>query len=396
MAESLADAIRGLDVENLFVYVGDAVRWDFHSERVAERGPTIKTTAASIHSPTSFASLVTGLYPPVHGVFSFTQSVSGTPRIFDIEGYRTGFVNSVIETQDSVDPIFTVVNEDQNTSEPIADTTEPFIMMERGPGGHAPYAESATAWGYFESRAGASKSTLRSEYQSAVDRDVDLFERRLAQLEARGILDDTLVVYTSDHGELLGEGGMVGHNAPMRPELIYVPTTFIHPDLQDISEDGLFRHVDLVPTMLAALDEEGVLGELDGSPGIGERPGLAFYRNRIFDRNRVPSLTLAYDGVWTADGGYVFVQTGPVGRLAVLAGKWIKSPKRGFLRRHPLSATQSYLAADRTYGTPAVSMSDAERDLKQVYARDRDGEDANSEAELSDEASERLKELGYL
>ena len=59
MAESLADAIRALDVENVFVYVGDAVRWDYHSERIAERGPTYQTIAASIHSPTSFASLIT-------------------------------------------------------------------------------------------------------------------------------------------------------------------------------------------------------------------------------------------------------------------------------------------------------------------------------------------------
>jgi hypothetical protein len=396
MTESLADAIRALNVENVFVYVGDAVRWDYRSKRVANRGPTFRTVAASIHSPTSFASLVTGLYPPVHGVFSFTQSVAGTPRLFDVDGYQTRFVNSVVEHQGNIDPIFSVIDEEPDGSEPFTDLTEPFIVMERGPGGHAPYAGAATAQEYFESRSSAGTEALRSEYQSAVARDVNLFERRLSELEDRGLRDDTLIIYTSDHGELLGEGGMVGHNAPMRPELIYVPTTFVHPELSDVEDDGLFKHVNLVPTVLTALNEDGVLGELDGSSSAGENPGLTFYRNKVFGGNTMASLTLAYDGVWTADGGHVFARTGAGSRLAVLAGKSLKSPKRGFLRRHPFNVIWSYLASDRSYGTPGITVSDAERELEQAYARQGAESAVGADIELSDEANERLKDMGYL
>jgi len=396
MVESLADAIRSLDVENVFVYVGDAVRWDYHAERIAKRGPTFRTTAASIHSPTSFASLVTGLYPPVHGVFSFTQSVTKAPRLFDVDGYQTRFVNSVVEQHDDADPIFSVIAEEPDGDKPFTELTEPFIVMERGPGGHAPYAGTGTAWEYFESRADSNSETLRSEYRSAIDRDTDLFERRLEQLADRGLEEDTLVIYTSDHGELLGEGGMVGHNAPMRPELIYVPTTFVHPELSNVEEDGLFRHVDLVPTVLAALDERGVLGDLDGSLGVGDRTGLAFYRNKIFDGNSIASLTLSYDGVWTASGGHVFPQTGPVGRLAVLAGKSAKSPKRGFLRHHLTDAFRSYIAGDQTYGTPEVTVIDAKRELERVYEQQHADSSIGSQSELSDDAKERLNDMGYL
>jgi hypothetical protein len=396
MEESLADAIRALDIENVFVYVGDAVRWDCHAERVADRGPTFRTVAASIHSPTSFASLLTGLYPPAHGVFSFTQSIAGTPRLFDVDGYQTRFVNSVVEQRGEVDPIFSVLNEEPDDSEPFSDITEPFIIMERGPGGHAPYAGKRTAREYFESRADVSPESLRSEYQSAVAGDVELFEQRLEQLDDRGLREDTLVIYTSDHGELLGEGGMVGHNAPMRPELIYVPTTFIHTNLADVAENGLFKHVDLVSTILAALNEDGALGNLDGSVGTGSDPGLAFYRNRIFAQGDTRSLTLAYDGVWTSDGGYVFSKTGFGGRYAVLAGKCVKSPKRGFLRRHLLTATRSYLASDRTYGTVDVTKEDAERALEQAHSRQKSDSGTSSKTDLSDEANERLKDMGYL
>ncbi len=43
------------------------------------------------------------------------------------------------------------------------------------------------------------------------------------ELEARGVLEDTVVVLTSDHGEALGEHGLMLHKYSVYQELAHVP-----------------------------------------------------------------------------------------------------------------------------------------------------------------------------
>lgn len=55
-------------------------------------------------------------------------------------------------------------------------------------------------------------------------RKVDgLFGDLLDELERRGLRDDTLVIVVADHGELLGEEGLVDHQLRLREELLHVP-----------------------------------------------------------------------------------------------------------------------------------------------------------------------------
>jgi arylsulfatase A-like enzyme len=48
-------------------------------------------------------------------------------------------------------------------------------------------------------------------------------------LDARGDLEDTLFVITSDHGERLGERGLIGHSLVMDPYLLRVPLLMSYP-----------------------------------------------------------------------------------------------------------------------------------------------------------------------
>ena len=81
----------------------------------------------------------------------------------------------------------------------------------------------------------------------------------VAELEARDLWDNTLVVFTSDHGEALGEHGTVGHVVNLYDELIHVPLLVRLPggrqddDLR-LSSRGIARHVDILPTILETLD----------------------------------------------------------------------------------------------------------------------------------------------
>lgn len=81
----------------------------------------------------------------------------------------------------------------------------------------------------------------------------------LAELERLGLYRDTLVVFTSDHGESLGEHGHFGHVENLSDGLIRVPLIVKLPagDPREpalrAAAAGLVSHIDLVPTVLEAL-----------------------------------------------------------------------------------------------------------------------------------------------
>ncbi len=88
-------------------------------------------------------------------------------------------------------------------------------------------------------------------------RYVDDCVGRLYQfLETKKLLDDTIIVFMSDHGELLGSFGMT-HKIPVFYEpLVRIPVIMRFPDLGESLPvyTGLSEEVDLAPTILMALD----------------------------------------------------------------------------------------------------------------------------------------------
>lgn len=76
----------------------------------------------------------------------------------------------------------------------------------------------------------------------------------LAYLQERDLLDRTIVVITSDHGEEFLERSRTGHGYSNFEEQIHVPLIVFHPDLTPGSRSTLFRHIDVLPTLADALD----------------------------------------------------------------------------------------------------------------------------------------------
>ena len=92
--EQLSD----LDVENVYLYIADAVRWDALPEQIAKRGKTVKTVASGIHTPTSFSSIVTGLHPPQHEVRQFGDVIHReVPTLFKFDNVQSRFANTINE-----------------------------------------------------------------------------------------------------------------------------------------------------------------------------------------------------------------------------------------------------------------------------------------------------------
>ncbi len=72
--------------------------------------------------------------------------------------------------------------------------------------------------------------------------------RLLRELEASGLAENTIVVFWSDHGFLLGERGLTGKNAPLR-EVTQAPLIFSGPGITARDVEATVRMLDVFPTL---------------------------------------------------------------------------------------------------------------------------------------------------
>ena len=67
------------------------------------------------------------------------------------------------------------------------------------------------------------------EYDSAIAYDDDCLQKLMAELGRRHFMDNTLLIVTGDHGEGLGEHGLLTHGTALYYPLIHVPLIFYWP-----------------------------------------------------------------------------------------------------------------------------------------------------------------------
>lgn len=113
-----------------------------------------------------------------------------------------------------------------------------------------------------------SKADLLAVASAAYDSGIAYTDMQIGRLlEAmadRGLDENTVVVFTSDHGEMLGEHGLLGHRY-LYEENIRIPLVIALPGEIGAGRriESQVRSIDIVPTILAALGLEGPPG-LDG------------------------------------------------------------------------------------------------------------------------------------
>ncbi|OYR68908.1 hypothetical protein DJ79_04615 [Halorubrum ezzemoulense] len=74
--------------------------------------------------------------------------------------------------------------------------------------------------------------------------------RRVVEvLEANGLLEDTIVILTADHGEAFGEHGQFGHHPELYDELLKVPLLVYGPDVSPRRVSQQVSLIDLGPTI---------------------------------------------------------------------------------------------------------------------------------------------------
>jgi arylsulfatase len=101
----------------------------------------------------------------------------------------------------------------------------------------------------------------------------DMMGRIMRTMTERGLWENTLVLYTTDHGEMLGDFGKLGKGNFTEP-VIRAPYVLVPPSSQEGTSkrtyDGLVEHIDLAPTIL---DYAGIAQPAE-LPGHSLRPVL--------------------------------------------------------------------------------------------------------------------------
>ena len=130
---------------------------------------------------------------------------------------------------------------------------EPFNKKGR-PSAHTDYQLARAAMvGNFPDEDGRWKRLL-NYYLNCIRQSDRAVERILDELEALGLMQNTIVVMTSDHGELGGAHGTHGKGATAYREQNNVPLIISHPAYPKTHGqrcEALTSHVDLAPTFVA-------------------------------------------------------------------------------------------------------------------------------------------------
>lgn len=139
---------------------------------------------------------------------------------------------------------------------------------------------------------------MTANYYGAVTNIDDNLGRLLAELDRLGLAEDTLVVFTSDHGEMLGSHGMMHKTVPY-DESILVPLLLRFP--AGLPAGVRFRNpiglADVLPTLFGLMDldaPDGVEGADYGRAFCGDVAGVPVSTPVIW-----PCCALTWGKEWT-------------------------------------------------------------------------------------------------
>jgi arylsulfatase A-like enzyme/Flp pilus assembly protein TadD len=254
---------------------GNAAASTPHLDRLAREGAF--APQATVHVPLtrpSHASILTGLHPAEHGLRDnvsppLSADVPTLAETLQAAGFRTGaFVSSIVLSSqsglargfDTYSDRFEAGGDDArflNTIQKRGDsaTGEAAGWLQKAPEGrlflwlhlydpHDPYEPPEPYAARFADR----------PYEGEVAWSDELVGRLRAALEARGLLDQALVIVTSDHGEGLGEHGETTHGFFAYETTLRVPLLMRGPGVKAGGRLAVTaRSIDLVPTALEML-----------------------------------------------------------------------------------------------------------------------------------------------
>lgn len=290
------------EFRNLVVVMVDTLRSDHlpsygygrdtapYLSRLSEEGIQLQGYSASSWTKSSIATLLTGLHPQRHQAISRSDSLPAEapylPELLSARGFSTAAYvgNKNVGKSFAFDRGFEAFYQFRPASKvdgevvteralSLADhLASRFFLYVHYVDPHDPYRPKK-AWEdpevadeapvqprHFQQRDGsvateAQRRRMVAQYDGEI-REVDHeIQTLLAGLRERGLLEDTLVVVTSDHGEEFQEHGGWTHGRTLFEEVLQVPLIFWSesPTLPPRQSSDAFHQVDFLPTVLDAL-----------------------------------------------------------------------------------------------------------------------------------------------
>ena len=347
----------------------------------------------------SHCSILTGTYPSAHGVhdqagFSLGAQPPTLAELLERAGYATGgFVgSSVLSASTGIGRGFRRYSDvplsaasggvprdglerrgDQVVSEALAWLEEPgrgraFVWIHLWDP-HTPYAAPEP----FKSRYGA------APYDGEVAFVDSLIGMLIERLERRGWYDNSLIVFTSDHGEALGEHGESTHGFFLYDATLRVPL-IIKPMAGGGAGrvlSGQVRSIDIAPTVL-------------GLAGIERDPRMQ--GESLAPRFAGTAADTPLDAYSETYFPYFHFEWSPLTALRTAKHKYIDAPRPELydLERDPREES------NRLQNEPSVT-AELEGRLRATYPRVLPGDGGVSAPAPVDRATvERLRSLGYV
>jgi hypothetical protein len=255
----------------------------------------------------TFARLETNISEAVPGNLPLTC----LPRLLGSVGYRTAHFQTAIGTFENRLPLLANVGFDENFTEESftkdgkiwtslgylgiddramiepaikwmrtqRDQRVPFFASMLTLATHHPYVTPSRIEPVHE------PAQAKKAYDDAVRYTDEWIRELFEKLQKQGLLDNTLVVITGDHGEAFSEHGILAHNGTGYEEGMRVPLILSGPMLgKPKILPGLRQHIDLMPTVLEAVAVK-YSGKLPGRSLLSDSRGhddlvtSCFYRD---------------------------------------------------------------------------------------------------------------------
>jgi len=388
-------------VNNVYVFIADSVRKRSTSEAITSTGISGRAIAASTYTASSFPSILSGQYPSTHCVWSFDGRLAERPELLS-GGESFGMSAQSIWTHlpPTEKPPFRMVGAADEDVGTLEEMDPPFVAVEHHKGGHMPYGYSFEEYDTpeFYKDVRPSLDELPALYEESVCTAEERFLEALDYLKREGLLEETLVIYTSDHGESLGEaenGATVGHGDPISPDMVDVPIVFAGAGLPDEDLEVLLSGVDVAPTALSALGRK--TRNLDGHDCWTDSPDQRLLRSERWVQYDAPLLGTVdryrASSVWDAGGGMVFHRGSRLGRVGIAIGNEFAKAPWAYLNRDPryprrwLGLLRGYSSGTLHYGDPDFDEEKAVSAIEPFY---------ESAVESGTVDQEQLRKLGYL
>lgn len=119
------------------------------------------------------------------------------------------------------------------------------------PAAHREYNKQWQAWVGPSPTDEAGWHTFRDYYFNTIQNEDNHMMTFLNYLKDAGLMKNTIIIYTSDHGEMQGEHGLKGKGGNIYENNIHVPLIIYHPEIPGGQHfKNLSSHLDLAPTFV--------------------------------------------------------------------------------------------------------------------------------------------------